>query len=57
MTFAPSLFGVSLAQVAIDPKHFQGLDSVADAVAHLQSGRSLGKVHGTVSRTMVKDKC
>lgn len=31
-------------QVAIDPKRFVGLNAVADAVEHLHSGRSIGKV-------------
>ncbi|WP_420457234.1 quinone oxidoreductase family protein [Rubrivirga sp.] len=30
--------------VAVDPTEFRGLDAVADAVEHLHSGRSLGKV-------------
>ena len=31
-------------QVAVDPTEFRGLDAVADAVDHLHSGRSRGKV-------------
>lgn len=31
-------------QIAIDPTRFVGLESVADAVEHLHSGKSLGKV-------------
>lgn len=31
-------------QVSIDPKQFLGLDSVADAVEYLHSGKSFGKV-------------
>jgi len=31
-------------QVAIDPKKFIGLHSVADAVEYLHSGKSVGKV-------------
>lgn len=32
------------AQVALDPRQFVGVDSIADAVDYLYSGRSLGKV-------------
>ena len=31
-------------QVAVDPKKFLGLSSVADAVEYLHSGQSIGKV-------------
>jgi len=31
-------------QVAIDPARFVGIESVADAVDHLYSGNSIGKV-------------
>ncbi|KAG6502966.1 hypothetical protein ZIOFF_035255 [Zingiber officinale] len=44
--------------VAVDPKRFNGLDSVADAVEHLHSGKSFGKVVVCVdpqfSKTMAK---
>jgi NADPH:quinone reductase-like Zn-dependent oxidoreductase len=39
-------------QVALDPTPFVGLESVADAVEHLHSGRSLGKVVVQVPRTL-----
>lgn len=29
----------------MDPRRFEGLESVAGAVEHLQSGRSMGKVY------------
>jgi hypothetical protein len=32
-------------QVSLDPTPFIGLESVADAVEHLHSGRSVGKVN------------
>ncbi|KAL3538883.1 hypothetical protein ACH5RR_002249 [Cinchona calisaya] len=38
------LFLVGKLKVAIDPKRFLGLNSVADAVEHLHSGKSAGKV-------------
>lgn len=37
-------FHYLLNQVALDPKQFMGLDSVADAVEYLHSGKSVGKV-------------
>ncbi|KAG6534061.1 hypothetical protein ZIOFF_007942 [Zingiber officinale] len=47
-----------LHYVAVDPKRFNGLDSVADAVEHLHSGKSFGKVVVCVdpqfSKTMAK---
>lgn len=38
------LFSVGKLKVAIDPKRFVGLPSVADAVEYLHSGKSVGKV-------------
>ncbi|CDO97165.1 unnamed protein product [Coffea canephora] len=38
------LFSVGKLKVAIDPKRFLGLQSVADAVEYLHSGKSTGKV-------------
>lgn len=32
-------------QVALDPGNFEGIEAVFDAVDHLQSGRSMGKVY------------
>lgn len=37
-------------QVAIDPVQFRGLESVPDAVDHLQAGKSLGKVVVTIAK-------
>lgn len=36
-------------QILIDPKKFVGVHSVADAVEHLHSGKSLGKVCGLLA--------
>lgn len=33
------------ASLQMDPRRFVGLEAVADAVEHLQSGRSVGKVY------------
>ncbi|KAL7590801.1 hypothetical protein Lser_V15G34487 [Lactuca serriola] len=38
------LFSVGRLKVAIDPKSFVGVQSVADAVEYLHSGKSVGKV-------------
>ncbi|GAB4853961.1 hypothetical protein Ancab_018169 [Ancistrocladus abbreviatus] len=38
------LFSLGKLKVIIDPKNFVGLDSVADAVEYLHSGKSIGKV-------------
>ncbi|KAL4555758.1 hypothetical protein LXL04_038386 [Taraxacum kok-saghyz] len=38
------LFSVGKLKVAIDPKSFVGVQSVADAVEYLHSGKSVGKV-------------
>ncbi|KAE8667869.1 ARP protein (REF) isoform 2 [Hibiscus syriacus] len=38
------LYSSGKLKVVIDPKRFSGLDSVADAVEHLHSGKSTGKV-------------
>uniref|UniRef100_A0A5B7BUR3 Putative zinc-binding alcohol dehydrogenase domain-containing protein 2 n=1 Tax=Davidia involucrata TaxID=16924 RepID=A0A5B7BUR3_DAVIN len=38
------LFSLGKLKVAIDPKRFLGLHSIADAVEYLHSGRSVGKV-------------
>ncbi|KAL3515268.1 hypothetical protein ACH5RR_022170 [Cinchona calisaya] len=38
------LFSVGKLKIAIDPKRFLGLQSVADAVEYLHSGKSTGKV-------------
>ncbi|XP_073103687.1 uncharacterized protein [Elaeis guineensis] len=38
------LYSSGKLKVAVDPKKFLGLDSVADAVEYLHSGESLGKV-------------
>ncbi|XP_030466658.2 uncharacterized protein LOC115685707 [Syzygium oleosum] len=38
------LYSRGQLKVAIDPKRFVGLNAVADAVEHLHSGRSIGKV-------------
>ncbi|XP_059653924.1 uncharacterized protein LOC132300732 [Cornus florida] len=38
------LFSLGKLKVAIDPKRFLGLHSVADAVEYLHSGKSIGKV-------------
>ncbi|KAK0582628.1 hypothetical protein LWI29_027825 [Acer saccharum] len=38
------LFSTGKLKVSIDPKRFNGLNSVADAVEHLHSGKSVGKV-------------
>ncbi|XP_010536331.1 PREDICTED: zinc-binding alcohol dehydrogenase domain-containing protein 2 [Tarenaya hassleriana] len=38
------LYSLGKLKVAIDPKRFMGLDAVADAVEHLHSGKSTGKV-------------
>ncbi|GMJ05602.1 hypothetical protein like AT1G49670 [Hibiscus trionum] len=38
------LYSSGKLKVVIDPKKFSGLDSVADAVEHLHSGKSTGKV-------------
>lgn len=35
---------LSVWQVAVDPKPFLGINSVADAVDYLHSGKSVGKV-------------
>ncbi|XP_074587154.1 uncharacterized protein LOC141843041 [Curcuma longa] len=52
------LYSTGKLKVAVDPKRFNGLDSVADAVEHLHSGKSLGKVVVCVdpqfSKTMAK---
>jgi len=39
-------------QVAIDPKRFVGLNAVADAVEHLHSGKSIGKVRSLSTNFM-----
>lgn len=39
-----NLFSSGKLKIAIDPKQFVGLHSVADAVEHLHSGKSAGKV-------------
>lgn len=36
----------------MDPRRFSGLESVPDAVEHLQSGRSLGKVAVQLAREL-----
>ncbi|XP_043713436.1 prostaglandin reductase-3-like [Telopea speciosissima] len=38
------LFSMGKLKVAVDPKKFLGLKSVADAVEYLHSGKSVGKV-------------
>lgn len=38
------LYSMGVLKVALDPKRFLGLQSVADAVEHLHSGKSVGKV-------------
>ncbi|XP_057966524.1 uncharacterized protein LOC131156677 [Malania oleifera] len=38
------LFSLGKLKVAVDPKSFLGLNAVADAVEHLHSGKSVGKV-------------
>ncbi|KAK4849329.1 hypothetical protein QYF36_023592 [Acer negundo] len=38
------LFSTGKLKVSLDPKRFNGLNSVADAVEHLHSGKSVGKV-------------
>eukprot|EP00262_Sarcandra_glabra_P003563 TRINITY_DN14304_c0_g1_i1.p1 TRINITY_DN14304_c0_g1~~TRINITY_DN14304_c0_g1_i1.p1 ORF type:complete len:495 (+),score=90.93 TRINITY_DN14304_c0_g1_i1:140-1624(+) len=38
------LFSLGKLKVAVDPKKFLGLNSVADAVEYLHSGKSVGKV-------------
>ncbi|KAK3420604.1 hypothetical protein EUGRSUZ_G01454 [Eucalyptus grandis] len=38
------LYSKGQLKVAIDPKRFVGLNAVADAVEHLHSGKSIGKV-------------
>ncbi|XP_028777071.1 prostaglandin reductase-3 [Neltuma alba] len=38
------LYSVGKLKVALDPKRFSGLQSVADAVEYLHSGQSVGKV-------------
>ncbi|XP_042392261.1 prostaglandin reductase-3 [Zingiber officinale] len=52
------LYSTGKLKVAVDPKRFNGLDSVADAVEHLHSGKSFGKVVVCVdpqfSKTMAK---
>lgn len=42
--FQSSIIHVHFLQVAVDPKQFLGLNSVADAVEYLHSGKSVGKV-------------
>ncbi|PON69113.1 Polyketide synthase, enoylreductase domain containing protein [Parasponia andersonii] len=39
-----NLFTMGKLKVAVDPKQFLGLNSVADAVEYLHSGKSVGKV-------------
>ncbi|XP_044508659.1 prostaglandin reductase-3 [Mangifera indica] len=39
-----NLYSTGKLKISIDPKTFLGLDSVADAVEYLHSGRSVGKV-------------
>lgn len=36
----------------MDPRRFVGLEAVPDAVEHLQSGRSLGKVFVQLARQL-----
>ncbi|KAJ0076916.1 hypothetical protein Patl1_36152 [Pistacia atlantica] len=39
-----NLYSTGKLKVSVDPKRFIGLDSVADAVEYLHSGKSVGKV-------------
>nr|AFK35737.1 unknown [Lotus japonicus] len=39
-----NLYSMGKLKVVVDPKKFIGLHSVADAVEHLHSGKSVGKV-------------
>jgi len=45
------LYSSGKLKIAIDPTRFVGLESVADAVEHLHSGKSLGKVVVQVTAT------
>ena len=49
-----NLFSSGKLKVAIDPKQFVGLHSVADAVEYLHSGKSAGKVVVCVDPTYAK---
>ncbi|XP_058730739.1 uncharacterized protein LOC131602601 [Vicia villosa] len=47
------LYSKAKLKVAVDPKKFIGLNSVADAVEYLHSGKSVGKVVVSVDPTFV----
>ncbi|PSS29350.1 Zinc-binding alcohol dehydrogenase domain-containing protein [Actinidia chinensis var. chinensis] len=48
------LYSLGKLKVALDPKKFSGLHSVADAVEHLHSGKSVGKVVVCVDPTFTQ---
>ncbi|KAK9166441.1 hypothetical protein Scep_001632 [Stephania cephalantha] len=48
------LYSAGKLKVALDPKKFLGLGSVADAVEYLHSGRSVGKVVVCIDPTFAK---
>ncbi|MCD7449536.1 hypothetical protein HAX54_000376 [Datura stramonium] len=49
-----NLFSSGKLKIAIDPKQFVGLHSVADAVEYLHSGKSAGKVVVCIDPTYVQ---
>jgi hypothetical protein len=50
------LYSLGKLKVALDPKNFLGLQSVADAVEYLHSGKSVGKVVVCVDPTFSQQK-
>ncbi|KAL5541104.1 hypothetical protein UlMin_043390 [Ulmus minor] len=50
------LFSLGKLKVTIDPKQFLGVNSVADAVEYLHSGKSVGKVVVCIDPTFAQQK-